>query len=154
MSNSDDTVDAVNELIECCLDGEFGFRASAEHMRNDGTRRLLLQRADDCGSAAAELRPIVVSLGGTPDDGGSAGGAMQRGWVAVKGTLSGYSDLAILEDSERAEDKAIQRYQTALGKELPAAVRAVVEAQYLGVQRNHAQIEALREAERMVAAQH
>lgn len=147
--NNDDVIDTVNDLIECCMDGEFGFRASAEYIRNEQTRRLLLQRAEECGSAAAELRPIVVSLGGKPEDGGSASGAMHRGWVAVKSTLSGYSDRAILEDTERAEDKAIQRYQTAMNHELPAAVRAVVEGQYLGAQRNHTQIEALRDAEHM-----
>jgi uncharacterized protein (TIGR02284 family) len=151
---NDDIVVTVNELIECCMDGEFGYLASAETMRNEETKRLLLQRAGECGAAAAELRPIVVSLGGTPEDGGSASGALQRGWVVVKGTLSGHSDLAILEDTERAEDKAIQRYQTAMRKELPASVRAVVEAQYLGVQRNHAQIKALLEAERLAAAHH
>jgi uncharacterized protein (TIGR02284 family) len=146
--DKDDVISTVNDLIECCKDGEFGFRASADHMRNEQTKRLFLQRADECNKAAAELRPFVVNMGGTPEDSGSTGGAMHRGWVAVKGTLSSYSDRQILEDTERAEDKAAECYREALNRELPSQLRAVIDGQYLGVQRNHTQIKQLRDLER------
>jgi uncharacterized protein (TIGR02284 family) len=146
--NNDDVIDTVNDLIKCSLDGEYGFRTSADYMHNPQTKQLFLQRADECARAAAELQPFVVDMGGTPEDGGSAGGAMHRGWVAVKGKLSSYPDRAILDDTERAEDKAIALYQEAMNKELPPAVRAIVERQYVGAQRNHTQIKALRDRER------
>jgi uncharacterized protein (TIGR02284 family) len=146
--DKDDIIATVNDVIECCKDGEFGFRASADHMRNPQTKQLLLQRAEQCSRAAAELRPFVVNMGGKAEEGGSAGGAMHRGWVAVKSTLSTYSDRQILEDTERAEDKALECYREAMNHELPSQLRAVIEGQYLGVQRNHTQIQALRDLER------
>ena len=146
--DKDEVIETVNDLIKCSLDGEYGFCTSAEHMHNPRTKQLFLERADECGRAAAELKPLVADMGGQPEDGGSAGGAMHRGWVAVKGKLSSYPDRAILEDTERAEDKATDLYQEAMSKELPAPLRAVIERQYLGVQRNHTQIKALRDRER------
>ena len=146
--DKDEVIETVNDLIKCSLDGEYGFRTSAEQMQNSQTKQMFLERAGECGRAATELQPFVADMGGKPEDGGSAGGAMHRGWVAVKGKLSSYPDRAILEDTEHAEDKATDLYQEAMSKDLPAPLRAVIARQYLGVQRNHTQIKALRDRER------
>lgn len=71
---------------------------------------------------------------------------MHRGWVSVRGTLSGYTDLAMLDECERAEDAALARYRNALKEDLPSDIRAVVERQAQGAQRNHDQIKAMRNA--------
>ncbi|MBI3366977.1 MAG: PA2169 family four-helix-bundle protein [Burkholderiales bacterium] len=142
----------VNRLIETCKDGEFGFRSCANHAKDPGLRTLFSRRADDCKLAASELRTLVGDLGGIPEDSGSAGGAMHRGWVAVKGTLTGYSDQMLLEECERGEDQAMRCYNDALQSELTSAIRAVVERQYAGVKNNHAQIRSLRDQERARAA--
>lgn len=145
MSN-DDIVDTLNDLIETCKDGEYGFNACAEHTQTVELRNLFLNRAADCRQAAEELRQITLQYGGEPEDSGSTSGALHRGWVAVKGTLAGYSDKAMLEECERGEDAALKRYREALDEgELPMAVRAIVERQLMGVQRNHDQVRALRD---------
>jgi uncharacterized protein (TIGR02284 family) len=146
--DNDDVIDTINRLIETSKDGEFGFRSCAEHMKNIELRRQLNSRAEECRQAADDLQAVVVQLGGDPEDDGSATGAMHRGWVAVKGTLSGYSDRAMLEECERGEDAALERYRDALDKELPVSVRTLVERQYEGVKRNHAQVRALRDQAR------
>jgi uncharacterized protein (TIGR02284 family) len=110
-----------------------------------------MTRAEDCRRAAAELQTIVMQQGGKPEDSGTATGAAHRGWVAVKGTLAGYTDLAMLEETERGEDTALARYRSALKDELPADIRSVVEAQMQGVQRNHDQIRALRDQHKAAA---
>src|SRR4029453_7580800 len=97
MSN-DDIVDALNDLIEACKDGEFGFDACAKHTQSSELRTLFQQRADEGRTAAAELQPYVVQYGGKPDHGGSASGALHRGWVAVRGSLVGYFDPALLAE--------------------------------------------------------
>ena len=148
MALNDDTIDTLNNLIETSKDGEYGFRSSAEVMRNAETRQLLQRRADECRQAASELQALVMSLGGNAEDSGSLAAAAHRGWVAVKGTLSGYTDLAILEETERGEDTALAAYRTAIESGLPDSVRSTVERQYEGVKRNHAQIRALRDQAR------
>jgi uncharacterized protein (TIGR02284 family) len=152
LMNTDDTIDTINDLIETCKDGEYGFRSSAEYMRNADTKQLFLRRADECGAAATELQRLVVQLGGKAEDSGTASGAMHRGWVAVKGTLAGYTDKAILEETERGEDTALERYRSALEKNLLPQVRTVVERQYEGVKRNHAQVRTLRDQSRLAKA--
>ncbi|HSV45789.1 MAG TPA: PA2169 family four-helix-bundle protein [Ramlibacter sp.] len=141
----EDVIDALDDLVECCKDGEYGFRASAEHAKREDLKTVFLQRADDCRGAAEELKQQIRGLGGTPDDRGSAAGALHRGWVAVKATLSTYDDKAILEECERGEDNAVARYRKALKQALPPHIKQIVERQMQGVQRNHDQIKSLRD---------
>ena len=143
MSN-DEVIDTLNDLIETCKDGEYGFRTSAEHAKSPELKSLLLDRAGDCQKGATELQSLVTQLGGEADTGGSALGAMHRGWVAVKATLSTYDDKAIMEECERGEDTALTSYRNALAKPLPPQVHAVVDRQYQGVKRNHEQVRELR----------
>lgn len=146
--NDKQTISTLNNLIETCKDGEYGFKASAEHAVNPQIKDLFLARAQDCRQAAAELQTIVMQQGGKPEDSGTATGTVHRGWVAVKGTLAGYTDLAMLEETERGEDAALARYRSALKEELPQDIRSVLEAQLQGVQRNHDQIRTLRDQHR------
>lgn len=141
----DDVIDALNDLAECCKDGEYGFRSCAEQAKRADLKSVFLQRADDCRGAAQELYEQIRSLGGKVDEGGSAAGAMHRGWVAVKAKLSTYDDKAVLEEAERGEDNAVARYRKALKQPLPANVKLIVERQMQGVQRNHDQIKMLRD---------
>lgn len=146
--DNDDVIDTLNDLIETSKDGEYGFRASAENAKSAQLKELFAKRAADCRKAATELQAHVARLGGEADDDGSAMGAMHRGWVAVKGKLAGYSDLAMLEECERGEDVALASYRKALDAGLPADVLTLVDTQYDGVKRNHAQIRTLRDEAR------
>jgi uncharacterized protein (TIGR02284 family) len=141
----DDVVDSLNDLAECCKDGEYGFRACAEQAKREDLKSVFLQRADDCRRGAQELYEQIRACGGKVDEGGSAAGAVHRGWVSVKATLSTYDDKAVLEEAERGEDNAMARYRKALKQPLPANVKLVVERQMQGVQRNHDQIKMLRD---------
>ena len=148
-----DIIDTLNDLVETCKDGEHGFRTCAEHAKSSSLRQALEMRADGCRISAAELQQLVSDQGGKPDDHGTLAAAAHRGWVAVRGALSGHTDVAILEECERGEDTALERYRDALRKDLPATIVAVVERQYEGAKRNHAAIRLLRDQER-IAAEH
>ena len=146
IADNDDAIDTLNVLIESCRDGEYGFTASAEHVKAQDIKTLLMRHADECRVAAAELASQICQLGGEPDKGGSASGALHRGWVSVRSTLSGYSDLAILSECERGEDAALARYRKALKERMPSAIRALVEGQAQRTQRNHDRVKAMRDA--------
>jgi uncharacterized protein (TIGR02284 family) len=143
---NDDVIGVLNDLIETSHDGEYGFRECAQHVKSQDIKTLLNRRADDCRTAVVELQALIQQCGGEPDKGGSVSGAMHRGWVSVRGALSGYSDQAMLDECERGEDAALARYRKALKESLPASVKAVVERQAQGVQRNHDQVKALRDS--------
>ena len=150
--DSQDTIDVLNTLIETCNDGERGFRKAAEHMQSTDLRALFMDRANECRQAGADLRSQVVQLGGEPETGGSASGALHRGWTSLVGSVSGWSDKQLLEACERGEDSAMTRYRDALDEALPDNVRMLVERQYEGVKRNHAQVRALRDQARAANA--
>jgi uncharacterized protein (TIGR02284 family) len=147
-----DVIGCLNDLIETCKDGEYGFRASAEQAKSESLRQALNARAVECQHAADQLQRHVVDLGGKPEASGSAAGAMHRGWVAVRAKLSTYDDLAVLEEVERGEDVALKSYREALDHELPQPVRALVESQYEGVKRNHDQMRRMRDQARSTNA--
>ena len=146
---NDDIVDTLNDLIATSRDGELGFTACAERVTSTELRRLFLQRAAECKQAADELRSQVLQYGGEPETDGTTGGALHRGWVAVRGSLAGYTDQAMLDECERGEDAALARYRAALREGvLPESLRALVARQQLGVQANHDQIKRLRDSVR------
>jgi len=146
--SNDDVVDVLNDLLENSRDGEYGFRTCAEQVETANAKQLFSSRADGCRQAGDELIPLIRKYGGEPADGGTVAGALHRGWVQVKGTVGADSELSILESCERGEDSAIARYRKALKQSLPADVRAVVQKQADGAQRNHDQIRDLRNAAR------
>lgn len=108
-------------------------------------KNILMQRAQDCRRAAQELQQCMRQHGGDVDEGGSALGAVHRGWVSVKASLSSYDDKAVMEEAERGEDNALARYRRALKKSLPADVAQIVQRQCDGVQRNRDQVRDLRD---------
>ena len=149
--SNDDVVDELNTLIETCKDGEYGFRTCAEHVKSSQLRQVFTSRAEECRHAATQLQTLVIRLGGKADTGSSVSGTMHRGWVNLKGLLTGDSDQAALNECERGEDAALARYRDAIKKSLPDDVAAVVQRQYEGVKRNHDQIRTLRDQMRSTA---
>ncbi|MCQ4313273.1 PA2169 family four-helix-bundle protein [Stutzerimonas sp. VN223-3] len=143
-----DTISVLNDLIETSKDGEKGFLECAEDLKSPNLKTTMTQRAHDCATAAAELQQLVRTLGGDPETTTSTAGDMHRRWVDLKSMITGKSDEAILNECERGEDVALKSYRKALEKDLPVDVRSVVERQLQGVQRNHDQVKALRDAER------
>lgn len=144
--DNEEVVGTLNDLAESCRDGEYGFRECAEHTQAPDLKTMLLRHADECRAAGMELQSLIRQLGGEVDEGGSMSGALHRGWVSVRGTLSTYSDQAMLNECERGEDTAVARYRAALRRNLSPAIRAVVERQAQGAQRNHDQVKSMRDS--------
>lgn len=136
----------VNELIETSRDGEKGFTKSAEEVKEPEIKSLFLKRAQYCGTAARELEEQARALGGEIEKGGSVSGAMHRGWVNVKASVTGHDTAAILAETERGEDYAKKVYEEALEEELPTGLRQLIERQYQGVIANHDEVRDLRDS--------
>ena len=146
VADNDEVIDTLNDLLESCRDGEYGFNTAAEHTKSTDLKTILTRHAGECRTSGLELQTLIRQLGGEADEGGSVSGALHRGWVSVRGILGGYSDQAMLDECERGEDAAVARYRKALKANLPAAIRSVVERQAQGAQRNHDEVKALRDS--------
>lgn len=147
-----DVADLLNDLIENSRDGALGFAECAKHVQSQELKSLFTERSAACERAAQELESCLARYGGRADSGGTAAGALHRGWVSLRGNLSTHSDLAMLEECERGEDAGVARYRNALQKELPPDVREVLQRHYDGARRTHDQIKALRERYRAQTA--
>lgn len=138
----------LNKLIETCKDGEAGFKVCAEDIKRPDIKQLFTQRSRQCAEAAEELQRAVLEFGGQPEDSTSIGADLHRRWVDLKSLVTGKDEAAILNEAERGEDVAKERYSEALSQDLPTDIRAIVQRQYEGVLRNHDEVRALRDVER------
>jgi len=135
---ADKNVSTLNDLIEISRDGEAGFRKAAEDAHSPDLKTLFASRAAEIGAAVMELQSEVAALGGKPEDSGTISGALHRGWMSLREAVSSRDDKVILEETEKGEDIAKQRYAEALQEsELAPNVRLLIERQYQGVLRNH-----------------
>jgi uncharacterized protein (TIGR02284 family) len=142
--DNDDVADVLNDLLESCRDGEYGFRTSSENADSADLKALFMRHSSECAAAARELEAEIRKLGKEPASGGTVAGALHRGWVSVKTALTSQDDKAVLEECERGEDSAVAQYRKALKQPLPPAIRVLVERQAQGAQRNHDEVRDLR----------
>jgi uncharacterized protein (TIGR02284 family) len=141
---SDGVITTLNGLVEISKDGERGFRACADGVKDAELKAFFERAAQRCADGARELQGHVRAFGGEPEEGGTWSGSAHRAWVNVKATITGLDDLAILNECERGEDVAKAAYASALKAHLPPHVRSVVERQYEGVRQNHDRVRELR----------
>lgn len=53
-TNLDDTLDVLNDLLQTSKDGEAGFHACAEDLRDPQLKAAMLEQSRDCAAAADE----------------------------------------------------------------------------------------------------
>lgn len=136
----------LNHLIEICKDGERGFRAAAEHVKEPSLRALFTELATQRGQFAADLLPHAQRLGGDAASEGTSVGALHRGWMNLKGLVPGDHDHAIVSEAERGEHAAQRAYENALNGIIPPTVRETIERQCVAVQLAYLRIDALDKA--------
>ena len=142
-STNTDTISNLNCLTKTCKDGEAGFKTAAEHTQDPDLKALFMNYAQQRAGFANDLRNAVLRLGGAAEDGGSITGAMHRGWMQLKSTVTGDSDAALIHEAERGEDVAKAAYQKALDLDLPLDVQGIVQRQFIQVKEAHDRIRTL-----------
>jgi len=140
-----ETIDMLNDLVQTSLDGEAGFTDAAEFATDDSLKQRCSRHAQECRQAATELQGMVQVLGGKPADSRSLAATARRSWAAVKGSVAGYTDIAILDEAEREADEALDAYRQAADAALPDEVHAVVARHCESVERHLGQLRMLRD---------
>jgi len=153
MSEANEVIETLNNLIEISKDGEEGFRTSAENIDDSLLKSFFLRRSLEIGGSVKELQEVVRSLGGEPETTSSIAGTLHRHWVDIKTAVTSNDKLAVLNEVERGEDSALKAYKEAVVQDLPAYVRDLVQKQLDGVQRNHDEVKALRDHAQELAHQ-
>lgn len=146
MASNDEVISTLNGLIETCRDGQNGFKAAAEGVDDSALKQLFYGYSQQRASFVGELQDEVRRLGGDPENSGSVAASLHRGWIDIKSAVTGGDDSSIISECERGEDSAVKTYSDALGKDLPAGVRPVVERQFASVKEAHDRIRSLERA--------
>ena len=142
----DNTISTLNNLIETCKDGQEGFKQAAEGVQRSDVKSVFYELGQQRAKFAGELQGLVRELGGDPETTSSTSGALHRGWINIKSTITGQDDAAILNEAERGEDVAVNAYKKALEENLPANVQTVVQQQSTQVKAGHDKVRDLRDS--------
>lgn len=148
MTDTEDVIATLNNLIETSRDGEEGFRSSAENVDDTQLKAFFIRRSQEVGNSVRELQDMVRSLGGEPATSTTIGGALHRRWIDLKTAITSNDTVAVLNEAERGEDVALKAYREAAELDLPAQVRFVLLHQLEGAKRNHDEVKRLRDLAR------
>lgn len=144
MTQSTESIDALNDLIQMCCDGEKGFKLAAEAIEERGLQDRFLQYSNERGAFASQLKTEVERLGGDPAQSGTIRGAVHRGWLKIRDVVSSHSTGMILEECERGENAAIEAYAAALAQPIPTMTRELVQSQLQLVREAHSHLSGLK----------
>jgi len=148
MSDQEST---IRDLIKTLEDGRDGFAKAAERLQGDAApdvSRKFREFSARRGAMADELRR-GANLSNKAPEGGTVGGAIHRGWIAVKDALTGDDPSAVIAAAEQGEDHAKAKFHDALEDQtLSADVRAIVQRQAAEVEAAHDYVSSLKHAHR------
>ena len=147
MKEKREIISVLDELIETLKDGQQGFRQAAESVSDPKLKSLFRDYSDQRSRFVTALQTEARKFGEKePDNDSSAAGALHRGWINLKSTVTGGNEHAILAECERGEDSAVEEFQKAVQDELPPALREVILRQYGEIKAAHDHIRDLRDA--------
>jgi len=121
-----DTIRTLNNLIRTCRDAEWLCRTCAGEALGGELRLLISHRSEEWARQGDELQALVLLLDGAPRQSGSIGGVLLGAWISLRSTLLGGSDLSALDDWLLMQERALDRYETALRGYLPERIRRTV----------------------------
>jgi uncharacterized protein (TIGR02284 family) len=144
---TEDTIAELNGLIETCKNGELGYRGAAADVRNTELESVFNEYSKQRGQFAHSLQAEVERLGGKPEQSGSLGGTVARGWMDLKSALSSGSGVAIIASCESAELAAMAAFDWVVNLDISGHTRVLVEKQAKTIRETHARLLRLKEEE-------
>lgn len=140
----------AKDLVETLKDGERGFAAAAEKLR-DSDRPEWATALQRLSEQRAGFRREIVALGheygDDVDASGSAAAAVHRGWISLKDALTGDDAGSVLGAAVTGENHAVSEYEKALEQDLTAGFRDVVARQHAAVVAARDEVKALQIAD-------
>ena len=122
----------TKDVLETLEDGKDGYTKGAEKLEGLGNTALVQQFRTLAGQRtkfADELQTMAKAYGDDPDRSGSVVATLHRGWMSLKDALSKDSVEAVVTTAQQGDDHAITEYEKALGEDISADLRIVLERQ-------------------------
>ncbi|MDO6817559.1 PA2169 family four-helix-bundle protein [Zobellia sp. 1_MG-2023] len=113
---SEEVQTKLNNILEKTYDAEKGFKKAAEHAKSTDLKTFFKRKADERYTFGHDLKSEIVRYGQDFEKGGSATGAMHRGWMDVKAWFSADNDESMLEEAITGEKAAVEEYKAVLNE--------------------------------------
>lgn len=124
------SVKIISELIEVCRDGERGYKKASEKVEDSELRTILYRLSQQRALFRSELENnLIKDFGVEAKEDDSLASKLHRGWMDFKSGLSAKDTKAVLEECERGEKHAIEKYTEALKGGLPAFIEERIQEQ-------------------------
>lgn len=136
----EDPMEPVNRAISVCRDAEQGFHGAANAVEDPELKRLFEGYSTQRAGFATELLTAMQAAGLNPAHPSGIAGALHRGWIELKGAITGHSPRQILEETERGEGTSLDVYCEALKAPAPESVRAILRKQFEEIQHARQQL--------------
>jgi uncharacterized protein (TIGR02284 family) len=147
MASNKEVISTLNNLIETCRDGQEGFKTAAGGVKSAELKELFHAYSRQRAGFVGELQDEVRRLGGEAEDSGSTTAALHRGWMDLRAAVAGDDVGARGVECGRGAGAALAAYRTALGTDMPANVRSMVERQFAEVKEAHERVRNLERAD-------
>lgn len=141
----------TKDLIETLEDGKEGFSKAADKLDGSDSPELgtlFREYSQQRATFSAELREMAKDYGDQIHESGSVAATLHRGWMTLKDAVAGSDPEGVLDAAEMGEDHAIKEYDKALGADISAGLRTVVQRQATEVKAAHDKVRALRDAKK------
>ena len=139
-------VETLNDLISLCLDSAKGYLEAASTSKNASLSELFRTRSQERTRIASDMQAKVRELGGTPNEHGTAAGAVHRVVMDVMALVGNDTKVAINE-VERGEDVIKSAFEKRLTKDgICDSVRTMITQCYASIKAGHDQMSALKHA--------
>lgn len=142
---SNDTISALQDLIQVNLDSRDGFRHASASLQEVAVSNMFLQLAEDRDRQAFELQSLVNNNGESPTHDGSYAAAAHRTWMDLRTALGG-GLTAVLQEAERGEDYIKGQYESCIKNNAGSAASDVLHRQYAAVKASHDRVRDMRDA--------
>jgi uncharacterized protein (TIGR02284 family) len=137
-------VQSLRGLIEVCQEGEKRYRAAAETTRNHDLRSLFSNLARQREQFADDLEWMILDF--DPSFHIRCGKRGSLHTLRLTSDRGGREEESILEECERAEEKAVAKYREVLDEEdIPIRFHDALRLQLMGVEGAHQHVCEVRE---------
>ena len=107
-------LDSLKHLISIAEDGKEGYQNAADDAKDANLKAMFQHYATQRAQFSTELKSLVSSMGGDPDQSSGILGGLHRAWMDIKSWLSSDDNEAVLKECVTGEKAAINAYTDAL----------------------------------------
>lgn len=127
----EEVANQLNGLLEKNYDAEKGYRTASENAKSSALTNFFERKANQRKDFGKALKTEIMTLGESPEKGGSLTGTAHRAWMNTKAFFSPENDEAMLEEALRGEKASIEEYNEVMNSKehLPKTTAMILKYQ-------------------------